>query len=154
MGRSIDYFAPVLPFDGLKPVALCNVLGSVVPLMLDAIERRKGYVHWADRGIAAEAYNELSRQQWELIMDAKEDIIREIRHARGSIPVGAETTLEAFPVGQFPGIQLADIVGSLNTNGRSAAAILDSIETILETQSAGETGQLDALLQIVALLSV
>lgn len=85
-------------------------------------------------------------------MGAKEDIIREIRDARGSIPEGADTTLIAYPVGTYPGIQLADVVGSLNTNGESAAFILAQIRSILQSQQESSGNQLEALGLIASLL--
>lgn len=142
---------PATSWEGAE---LVEVDPAYVPMLLQDLEPRKVKSLWTSPEQWAIGYDAVCKQQEALLMGAREDIIREIRSARGSIPPGEPTDLETYPVGSYPGVALADIVGSLNTNGRSAALILSSIETILQTQAEGEGGQLDALLQIVALLSV
>lgn len=142
---------PATSWDGVE---LVEVAPAYVPMLLQDLEPRKAKSLWTSPEQWAIGYDAVCKQQEALLMGAREDIIREIRDTRGSIPEGAPTDLETYPVGTYPGIQIADVVGSLNTNGRSAASILASVESILQAQGEGEGGQLEALLQIVALLSV
>lgn len=151
----VRFFAPKLLYAITDAdTALSVIITPLVPMTIDALERRKSPAFWYDRQSFELAYNDISRQQWNLLMDAKEDIIREIRGVRGSFG-GADTTLEAFPVGTYPGVQLRDVVVSLYSDESvNVANLLTEIRNILQTQGQGDEGQLDALLQIVALLSV
>jgi hypothetical protein len=125
-----------------------------VPLHLRDLEAWKSERLWPGAGNWPTAYDSLCKQGEALLMDVKEEIIQEIRHTRGVIGAPVPLDTETYPVGTYPGIQLADVVGSLNTNGESAAFILGEIRGILLSQGQDEGDQLEALLQIVALLSV
>lgn len=94
-------------------------------------------------------------------MGAKEDIIQEIRDTRGALNGTDPSDLLSFPVGTFPGWNLGHIGAQLNTGGQNIAELeaaaglkLEEIRTLLEAQQTTEGGQLEALLQMVALLSV
>lgn len=152
--RKVDYFEAARILPPGRGCVLADFDARLVPVTLSALETRKGRSFWSDSDDWSEALTELCRAQEALLMSCRDDIIQEIRHLRGSVPPNVPTDLQAYPVGTYPGIQIADVVGSLNTNGESAARILADIRGILQTQGAGEQGQLDALLQIVALLSV
>lgn len=87
-------------------------------------------------------------------MGAKEDLIREIRGTRDDLP----TDLVSYPVGTYPGVNQAAILGALGGPFANLDAQLTVIrDTLIEIRDQGgvaSEGQLDALLQIVALLSV
>lgn len=153
MPRKQNYYLGPLVGPEPETAILVSYPAEYVPVSLAVLEMRKNRALWLSDSDFSNGLQGINHAQWGLLMDARADIIEEIRHARGSIPAGAALDLETYPVGTFPGIQLADIVGSLNTNGESAAFILAEIRTILQAQGTGEQGQLDALLQIVALLT-
>lgn len=133
---------------------LFEVNPRYVPHHLASLEMIKGRPHWKTREDWQRGHVKIINEQWGLLMPCKDDIIREIREARGSIPPGEPTDLDTYPVGSYPGVRLADVVGSLNTNGRSAALILASIETLLQAQGQGDADQLELLGKLVILLGV
>lgn len=156
-----NYFEREQCAPSLEECEVVNVPVRYVPMVLSALETRKARSFWASdddwyRGLAA-----LATLQRNLLMPCGEDIIREIREARGPLNPGTGSTLEEYPVGDYPGFTLGDVARRLSTGGISVAELqetanarLTEIRDILQAQAAGEGSQLDALLQIVALLSV
>lgn len=94
-------------------------------------------------------------------MGAKEELIIEVRDTRSPGP----HDLTTWPVGTFPGTRLEDILGALGGPFANLDAQLtvirglseemrDLLTQIRDQGGTASEGQLDALLQIVALLSV
>lgn len=152
MSKKVNHFEAARAISPIVDCDMFNLNPRITPSVLSAIETRKGRSFWVDFDNWQRAYDELCAYQWGLLMPCSEDLIKEIRSARGAIPENTNYGTEAYPPGLYPGIQLADVVGSLNTNGRSAALILASIETLLQNQEVSEDGQLEALARIVFLL--
>ena len=161
MSRKVDYFVKNEPSDDGTLNELCEVATRYVPLVIAAIEGRKARSFWLTPGDHMAAYNHLCAQQAALLMGAKEDIIQEIRDTRGPLNGTDPTDLVSFPVGTFPGFDLASIAIQLNTEGQNVAQLqaaagvkLEEIRVLLEAQAESEGGQLEALLNIVGLLAV
>lgn len=132
-----------------------------IPSIIEAIEARKTSGVYRTTEAYATAYNALSRAQWEMLMDAREDLIQEIRGTRGPGPFDTTT----YPVGTFPGTNMSDILGALGGPFANLDVQLtvirglseemrDLLTQIRDQGGTASEGQLDALLQIVALLSV
>lgn len=140
------------------PLSLDTLLACVphryVPFVIEALEARKSPAVFETQEDYAIAYNAICAIQWGLLMDAKEDIIQEIRGIRGPGPFDTTT----YPVGTFPGTSLNDIQDRLGGPFANIDAQLSVIRGLLEeirdNGGVASEGQLDALLQIVALLSV
>lgn len=133
---------------------LVQVDARYVPTLLNDTEARKLRFTWNTDADYATGYEAICRQQEALLMDIGERLISEIRATRaGNLTplLDRDPATDPYTL-QLP--TLGSLEAQLISGGRSAAAILASIETILQSQGAGEEGQLDALLQIVALLSV
>lgn len=128
---------------------------SCVPLILADLEARKTRALWVSDEDFATGYDALCKQEVALLMDAREDIIREIRGVRGSWE-NLPTDLESYPVGAFPGVQLQGIEQALisNSSGDSAAKLLEDIKGLLASQATADTDQVQLLAQIAALLAV
>lgn len=161
MSRKTDYFVKFeVSADGTL-AELCEVAPRYVPLIISAIEGRKARSFWATPADHSAAYNHLCAQQAALLMGAKDDIIQEVRDVRGPLNGTDPSDLVSFPVGTFPGWNLGGIGVQLNDGGQNVAQLqtaagakLEEIRALLEAQATSEGGQLDALLNIVALLSV
>lgn len=154
MSRKVNYFEAERIAPNRDDTTLSVIVSDYIPTTLSALETRGRRSFWATDADFARAYNEIKRQQWELLMDATDRIVMEIRALRDGVntPLEAQDPLlNPFNLELFT---LREIAGRLSTNGKSNAFILEEIRTILEAQGAGEDGQLEALLQIVALLSV
>jgi hypothetical protein len=153
MPRKVNYFEAKRQYASSMETVLCDIPAKVIPTALSSLETRKNRSFWVDEDAFSRAYQEITRTQWELLMDASEKIIIELRHLRGSYDTD-DLSLETWPVGTFPGLQLETINNSLyNTDGKGVGILLGEIRDILATQGQGEQGQLDALNAIVALLS-
>lgn len=133
---------------------LVEMDSQLIPAMMSAIAGRMGPSHWASPEAWVEGYSRLSRQGAAMLMGCSENIIREIRDARGSTPPGAPTDLESYPVGTFPGGSLATVERLLYNTPDTAAELLTQIRDILVQQQQTDGESLEALGQIVLLLGV
>lgn len=133
---------------------LVELDAQMVPILLSAIGGRLGPSHYQTREDWLETWPRLALAGERLLMGATDRIVSEIRAMRdgADTPLAAQDpTVNPYTLDLF---SLRSIAGRLSTDGKSAAFILEEIRTILEAQGVGEDGQLEALLQIVALLSV
>lgn len=161
MSRKVDYFIKADIAPEIEECEIINFDMRYVPHALRALEAQKTRSFWVDRESWIRGFQRLTLAQERLLMPCSEDIIREIRELRGSYSTD-DTTLATWPVGDFPGLSLEDLSNlqygddgsTVGQNSKEARVLLGEIKTILETQGAGEEGQLEALLQIVALLGV
>lgn len=152
--RVTPWLRPIYPATTYSESVLVGVDARYVPLVIEDLEARKSLALWESDADFAVGYDAICKLEVSLLMDVKEDIIREVRDLRGSYTTN-DTTLAAWPVGTYPGLQLKDLNNSLyNTDGKGVGVLLGEIRDVLLSQGAGEQSELDALLQIVALLSV
>lgn len=161
MSRKVNYFEAQRIAPNRDNTTLSVIVSDYIPTTLSALETRSSRSFWITDEDFARAYNEIKRQQWELLMDATDRIINEIRAIRqgDNTPENfQDPTLNPYSLGLT---SLEDIQFNLQDNNGTLAQIaarqeilLGEIKTILENQAAGEGSELEALLQIVALLSV
>lgn len=139
MTRKADHYWPPDVLSADEVCELINTDARLAPHTIRGLYIQTGRSFWVDRETWIEANTRLALQVERLLMPCGEDIIREIRAARGTIDPGVPTDLTSFPVGTYPGVRTADVFGSLNTNGESAAFILSQIRDALRTEQDGET---------------
>lgn len=146
----------VQPWEGS---ALVQVNAPFVPTLLHRLEvykSRFAYESDADWGAGLDLVN---RQQMELLMDIGDRLISEVRALRdgsATLPEERDPLIDPYTLTSMSLSRLHDIVNEtgITTNGHlnNANNLLGEIKTILEAQSAGEGGQLEALQQIIFLL--
>lgn len=134
-----------------------NVPVRYVPLALSALWTRQARSFWASdddwyRGVGA-----LNRYGWSLLMPCSDDIIREIREARGPLTSGTGSGLDEYPVGDYPGYTIGDVARKLVVGGRSVAELQESANALLTQIRDGlytdESGELTPLLvNLIALI--
>lgn len=155
MGRAVNYFEAERQYTERGDTHLSIIVSGFVPAVLSALETRKASSFWVDETSWEAAYQAVTRQQWELLMDATDRIVNEVRALRN----GQDTPLvDRNPLLDPYTLDLASLRSIerrlQNATGEQAGELLGQIRDILQSQGVGEEGQLDALLQIVALLSV
>lgn len=155
MGRAVNFFEAQRQYNERGDFHLSEVVSGFVPAVLSALETRKGRSFWDSEPSFTAAYQANTIQQWRLLEDVTERIINEIRALRN----GQDTPLiDRNPALDPYTLDLASMrsleVRLQTVTGEQAGALLGEIRDILLQQGLGEDGQLDALLQIVALLSV
>lgn len=153
--RYTPWYREQLPAITWTATVLAEVDAAFVPTLLRDLEARKTPALWESDAAYLLGYDALCKQQEALLMNIGDRLISEVRALRN----GDQTPVEARDPQADPyTLPLASLLG-INTalvaaDGRDVASILQGIEAILQQQGAGEEGQLEALLQIVALLSV
>lgn len=135
-------------------VELVEADPRIVPTLLAAMEPRKTRSSWLSDADFEVGYDALCKQGVALLMGAREDIIREIRGVRGTEPFTTDTSLESYPVGDYPGAQLADLLRQQEVDGESTAQILVSIRQLIQEQGTDSEELLELLGQIALLLGV
>lgn len=133
---------------------LVDVEGAYVPGLLALLESRKYSASWADGepySTGAEYYTKL---QWELLMDASDRIISEVRQVRGPKP--GQDPSESFDptiTPQYNGSSIFDAVynsqSGLEGVNEKAAQILTAVQQ-LAAESNG--AKLDEIIAILAVL--
>lgn len=127
MSRKVNYFEAQRLAPNRDDTTLSVIVSDYIPTTLSALETRSRRSFWATDEDFTRAYNEISRQQWELLMDATDRIVMEVRALRD----GPDTALAAqdplvnpFTLDLF---SLRSIAGRLSSDGESAAFILKQI---------------------------
>lgn len=134
MSRKVNYFEAKNALPSNTACALADFGVNVVPVALGAVETRKAKSFWRDTESWKQGYQALCRFQEAILMSCADDLRQEIRAGRGLLdPQGPIPPIDADPWA-IPLGSVAQVVGSLNTNGRSAALILASIEEKLGQQ--------------------
>lgn len=123
-----------------------------IPSIVEAIEARKTTGVF-EPGVTFETgYNALCKAQWELLNMQGELIRRAIFYQMG-YPRDVVLADDGFPAVELPEATLFAIRTRLGDPGDATLySRLEAIRQLLEAQGVSEGGQLDALLQIVALL--
>lgn len=127
---------------------------AYVPIILADLEPRKVRNLWTDEASYQAGYDGIVKQQEALLMGAVDRIISEVRAVRegdATLLEFQDPTLDPYTL---PLVSLATLQDQVFISGQDAVDKLEEIRLILEAQGEGEGGQLEALLQIVALLSV
>lgn len=132
-----------------------------VPMALSALETRKARSFWTTDEDWARGLNGLARMQWGMLMPFGEDLIREVRETRGPILAGTGSGLADYPVGDYPGYTVGDVVRRLGPAGTDLDSRLTQTNLLLaevrDAILAGSTDNaalLEAVTQIGLLLAV
>ena len=138
-----------------------NVPVRFVPMGLSALETRKTRSFWFSDEDWYRGLQGINRMQWGLLMPCGEDIIREIREARGPLTADTGSGLEEWPVGEYPGYTLGSVAGRIgpagtNLHGQLVTAnqLLTQIRDAIQADSGDGEALLEQLQIIAALLAV
>lgn len=156
-----NYFEKEQPAPSLSECEVVDVPVRYVPMVLSALETRKARSFWTSDADWHRGLEALATLQRNLLMPCGEDIIREVREARGPLTPGTGSTLAEFPVGEYPGYTLGSVAVRIAPAGQNLGEKIDlSNVTLAELRDAilaqGGTNAdiLTQLLQIVGLLAV
>ena len=153
MSKKVNHFEAERAYPQSVDTTLSLIISALIPATISALETRSSRSFWASDADYSRAYQAVKRQQWELLMDATDRIVSEIRATRMGTDTPVEMRNPAIDPFTIDLISLNDIVGSLNTNGKSAAFILEEVRAILEATAAGDEESLGALLRIAAVIA-
>lgn len=103
-----------------------------VPMALSALETRKARSFWTSQDDWFRGLEGINRMQRGLLMPCGEDIIREIREGRGPLIPGTGSTLEEFPVGDYPGFTLGDVARRIGPAGTDLSQQLGQANVLLQ----------------------
>lgn len=130
-------------------------------LQLSALWSRSARSFWASDADWSNGLDGIYLAMRGLLMPCGEDIIREVREARGPLIPGTDSTLDAYPVGDYPGYTLGDVSRRLGNGGPSINERLQEANVTLAQirDNLAAQGQLDddilaELVKIAALLAV
>lgn len=152
MPRKVNYFEAEIQWPEATSYGLFDLEGNTIPTVIGAIETRKRRSFFSSSEDYIQGYSALSQFQWRLLVDAKEEIIIELRALRDSTESHAAYDTATYPVGLWPGISMANVGNLLYNSPDSAAELLTQIRDALAVQQTTDGDQLAALLQIAALL--
>lgn len=133
---------------------LLDIDKSLLPLVAGALKHFEFREAWLTEQDYEQGYNAFAQLRETFMGKCLEDIITEIRTMRGSV-VTSDTSLETFPVGTYPGVSLMSLKYTLTSSDETlqAGEALQQIRNILQAQETGNQDVLEALGQIVALLT-
>ncbi len=138
---------------------LVDVEGAYVPGLLSLLESRKYGSAWEEEGEYSTGARYYTKLQWELLMDASDRIISEIRQVRGPKP-GQDPSESYDPTitSQYNGTQLFDVlyndqsgIEGVNEKLTQANTLLTEIRDGLSNAENAEE-QIELLGRIVVLL--
>ena len=153
MSRKVNYFEAQRLAPNRNDTTLSLIVSDYIPTTLSALETRSRRSFWASDEDFTRAYNEIKRQQWELLMDATDRIINEFRAMRDGIntPLAArDPQLDPYTL-QLT--SLRDISSALNGTDGTVNAILLRIEQLQSAANAGDEESLAELLRIGAIIA-
>lgn len=132
---------------------LVELDAQMVPILLSAIGGRLGPSHYQTREDWLATWPRLALAGERLLMSGVDRIVSEIRALRMGELTPENWRDPAISPYNFDATSLVKIQFNLQDNEGSAAQILARIEDILQRTEEGDGNSLEALLQIVALLS-
>lgn len=154
MGRKVNYFEAQRNYNPTDDTHLSVVVSAAVPSVLSAIETRKGRSFWKTPQEFSDAYQALTKQQWELLMDASERINRAIFYAMG-YPRNVELAPDGFPAIELPEATLFAIRTRLGDPGDpTLVTILTSIREELRANGPNGEGLGELIKALVLYLAV
>lgn len=118
--QGTQYFQRLVPVPNTTTGDMAEYDIRIVPLVVGSLETRKARSFFASEADWQRGTLSINRLQESILMGAKEDLIREIRGARGNkFSTVYDTTLAAYPVGSYPGASLNDVLVAIKETPES-----------------------------------
>lgn len=153
MSRKVNYFEAQRQAPNRMDTTLSIIVSDYIPTTLSALETRSRRSFWTSDADFARAYNEIARQQWELLVDATDRIVSEIRALREGTATPLVDQNPALNPFNIELTSLRDINLALRGNEGSAHDALVRIEQLLTAANEGDAEALAELLRIGAVIA-
>lgn len=105
---SLLYPQPVPTVTGRG--VLVDIEGAYVPGLLSLLESRKYGASWDDGAVWGDGAKYYTKLQWEMLMDASDRIIDEIRQTRGALNGQELVPTDPTVTAVYPGVSLRQLL--------------------------------------------
>lgn len=154
MSRKVNHFEAQRVYIPDAYTTLSVIESALIPTMLSALETRKGRSFWAGYSSWSEAYQDLCKQQWELLMDAADRIVLEIRALRDGVqtdPAYRDPNVDPFTV---QATSLNWMFGTMySSEGVPFGQVLGQMLALQQAAAQGDTEALEQLTRIAAVIA-